>query len=67
MALSHTQAAVRKCPHLGPQSPTVYKYIGGIYWDSGKENGNYCTGYIWVIHGRYWGIDCVWEFFREFS
>ena len=30
--------------------------LGGIYWDDGKENGNYRNyrGYIGVVLGFYW-------------
>ena len=37
--------------------------ILGIYWDNGKENGNYrdYRGYIRVILGLYWGYIGIME------
>ena len=38
---------------------TIMGYVGvmlGLYWENGKENGNYYNGlYIGVMLGLYWG------------
>ena len=38
---------------------TIMGYIGvilGLYWDNGKENGNYYNGLYWGYIGFYIGI-----------
>ena len=34
----------------------ILKVLSGLYWDNGKENGNYYVGLVFkVILGLYWG------------
>ena len=38
----------------------VHRYILGLYWDSGKENGNYYNGLYWD-YGVYIGVKGIIE------
>ena len=36
--------------------------ILGLYWDNGKENGNFCLGFrVYGIYGLYWGYIGIME------
>ena len=37
------------------------RYILGLPWDNGKENGTYYKGYIGVICGIYWAYIGIME------
>ena len=40
----------------------LYRVILGLYWENGKENGNYYNGlYIGVMLGLYWGYIGIME------